>query len=181
MTVPDSVSSVRIAPEGVRTRHGIRRSARAISVWATRSDKNGACGPLQSMTDGTNTWNADSAMIGKSNYSAYGYFRNADGSDATASNSRFIPGRTNLTSGRDGRAAIDELLAKACTNAKSKKVIVYTVGFSVSTDPIDAQGLKILSDCATGPDYAFVANDPSGLIAASAKIAQGIGSLRITR
>ncbi|MDB5591636.1 pilus assembly protein [Enterovirga sp.] len=133
------------------------------------------------MTDGTNTWSGDSRVLGKSQYSAYGYFQNADGTDAAAANSRFKTGRTNLTTSADGRAAIDELLLDACTNAKAKKVIVYTVGFSTSTDPIDAQGLSLLQNCASGSDYSFVANDSTALVAAFKKIAQGIGSMRLTR
>ncbi len=133
------------------------------------------------MTDGENQWLANSAVTGKSLYSAYGYFRYPDGTDATASNSRLKTGRTNLSSTNDGRAAIDELLLDACTNAKAKNVVVYTVGFSTSGDPIDAQGLKVLSDCATSADYAFVANDSSGIIAVFDKIAKGIGQLRLTR
>ena len=87
------------------------------------------------MTDGTNQWLANSNTIGKSNYSAYGYFRNPDGTDASTTNSRFIPGRTNLSTDADGRAAIDELLVQACSNAKAKGIQIYTVGFSTSSDP----------------------------------------------
>ncbi len=133
------------------------------------------------MTDGANQWLANDDVIGKSNYSAYGYFRNADGTDAATTNSRFRTGRTNLTTNADGRAVIDELLLEACTNAKAKKVIVYTVGFSTKDDPIDAQGLNLLSSCATASDYAFVASDSKSLISAFQKIAQGIGQLRLTR
>ena len=133
------------------------------------------------MTDGENQWLSNSSVIGKSNYSAYGYFRNADGTDAATSNSRFKPGRTNLSTSNDGRAAIDELLAIACTNAKAKGVLIYTIGFSTPGDPIDAQGLSLLSGCATATDYAFVANDATSLIAAFDKIAKGIGALRLTR
>lgn len=133
------------------------------------------------MTDGTNQWLSNSDVIGKSYYSAYGYFRNADGTDATTTNSRLKPGRSNLSTSDHGRAAIDELLAVACTNAKAKGVQIYTVGFSTPTDPIDAQGLSLLSNCATASDYAFVANDANAVISAFQKIAQGIGQLRITR
>ena len=133
------------------------------------------------MTDGTNQWLANNSTIGKSRYSAYGYFRNADGSDATATDSRLIPSRTNLDSDSDGRAAIDELLGEACTNAKNKGVVIYTVGFSTPTDAIDAQGLQVLPNCASGTENAFVANNAGDLISAFEKIAQGLGQLRLTR
>lgn len=105
------------------------------------------------MTDGTNQWLSNSAMTLGSQYSAYGYFKLADGSDATTTNSRFVPTRRNLRSDDDGRAAIDELLAVACTNAKAKNVVIYTVGFSTPTDPIDEQGLDLLKDCSSGDGY----------------------------
>lgn len=180
-----------LQPEGSTNVHeGFMWAWRTISptsVYASQSSPPAAYGTANTqkvivlMTDGTNTWNADSSTIGGSYYSAYGYFKNANGTDAASSNSRFKTGRTNLSTSADGRAAIDELLAEACTNAKAKNVIIYTIGFSVPSDPIDAQGLSLLSNCATGTDYAFVANDATGVIAAFDKIAKGIGSLRLTK
>jgi Flp pilus assembly protein TadG len=133
------------------------------------------------MTDGTNFWDSNPYVNQGSQYSAYGYFKNADGTDATAANSRFVPGRTNLRSAADGRAAIDELLAAACTNAKAKDVVIYTVGFTTPSDPIDEQGLNLLRNCASGDGYAFVSKDATSLISDFEKIWKSIGALRLTR
>lgn len=133
------------------------------------------------MTDGANTWTADSSMALGSYYSAYGYFKKADGTDPASANSRFIPGRKSLSTSSDGRAAIDELVSASCTNAKAKGVIVYTVGFSTKSDPIDQQGQDLLKNCATGNNYYFLATDGDALVTAFDTISKSIGSLRLTR
>jgi Flp pilus assembly protein TadG len=133
------------------------------------------------MTDGTNQWLSNPYITLGSQYSAYGYFKSADGTDAANSNSRFVTGRRNLRSDDDGRVAIDELLAVACTNAKAKNVIVYTVGFSTPTDPIDDQGLDLLKNCSSGEGYNFVANDATSLTSAFDRISKSIGALRLTK
>lgn len=132
------------------------------------------------MTDGANTWTSDNSMALGSYYSAYGYFKKADGTDPTSANSRFIPGRTNLKTDSDGRAAIDELVSTSCTNAKAKGVVIYTVGFSTKSDPIDAQGQALLKNCATGNNYYFLATDGTALVSAFDTISKSIGSLRLT-
>lgn len=128
------------------------------------------------MTDGENQWLSDTNYLG-SNYSAYGFFKNPNG---TYANTRFPPANANLTSSAQARNAIDALTQQGCTNAKAKDVTIYTIGFSTPGDPIDAQGLSLLASCATGSDYAFVANDSKSLIDAFAKIGSGIGQLRLT-
>ena len=129
------------------------------------------------MTDGMNTWGAASNTLLKSIYSAYGYWTNADG---TTPNKRLPPNNANPTNDAQARAAMDALVRETCANA-GKKVIIYTIGFSVASDPIDQQGLKLLSDCAGSTDRAIVANDADGLIKAFQKIAKSIGTLRLTQ
>jgi Flp pilus assembly protein TadG len=129
------------------------------------------------MTDGMNTWGSASNTVLKSIYSAYGYWTNADGSTP---NGRLPPANANPANDAQARAAMDALVRETCANA-GKKVLIYTIGFSVATDPIDQQGLKLLSDCAGASDRAIVANDADGLIKAFQKIAKSIGTLRLTQ
>ena len=134
------------------------------------------------MTDGMNTWGVNSAnTVTKSSYSAYGYVNNVTG---TGPNGRLSSAaQISATSPSEGqaRAAMDRLTREACANARNAGIIVFTVGFSVPTDPIDAQGLKLLSDCAGSAERSFVATNDQDLIDKFQLIAQGIGNLRLTR
>ena len=87
------------------------------------------------------------------------------------------PGNQNITT--QSRAALDELTSQACTNAKAKGILIYTVGFSVSSDPIDQQGQNLLQACATDKAHAFIANDSNSLVDAFNQIGIGMGKLRI--
>jgi hypothetical protein len=123
------------------------------------------------MTDGYNNWSAVPSTWGGSMYEAPGYFALANG--------RMPPGNQNITSLQQSRAALDELTLEACTNAKAKGIIVYTVGFSISSDPIDQQGQNLLANCATDSAHAFIANDANSLVNAFSQIGIGMGKLRI--
>jgi Flp pilus assembly protein TadG len=123
------------------------------------------------MTDGYNNWSAVPNTWGGSMYEAPGYF--------TLANGRMPPGNQNITSLQQSRAALDELTLEACTNAKGKGIIVYTVGFSISSDPIDTQGQNLLASCATDSAHAFIANDANSLSNAFNQIGIGMGKLRI--
>ncbi|PIU06711.1 MAG: von willebrand factor type a [Methylobacterium sp. CG08_land_8_20_14_0_20_71_15] len=130
------------------------------------------------MTDGENSWPTYSSSWNQSQYFAAGYLRNANGSTP---NPRLPPGNQNVSNATNARAALDALTATACTNAKTAGISVYTIGFSVPNDPIDAQGLSVLSKCASSASQYFVANDSSSLIAAFDQIAKSIGTLRLTQ
>jgi hypothetical protein len=123
------------------------------------------------MTDGYNNWSAAANTWGLSNYEAPGYY--------TLANGRMPPTNQNITTAAQSRAALDELTSQACTNAKAKGIIIYTVGFSISSDPIDAQGQNLLQTRATDKAHAFIANDASSLIDAFNQIGIGMGKLRI--
>jgi Flp pilus assembly protein TadG len=129
------------------------------------------------MSDGMNAWNDQPSNYLKSNYSAYGFFRNPDGS---TSNSRVPPANAGMTSSAQARAAIDAMTLESCTNARNAGVIIYTIGFSVSGDPIDTQGLKVLKDCAGNDSQSFVATDASTIDSVFQKIAESIGQLRLS-
>jgi Flp pilus assembly protein TadG len=123
------------------------------------------------MTDGYNNWSAAANTWGRSNYEAPGYY--------TLANGRMPPANQNVTTASQSRAALDALTLQACTNAKAKGIIVYTVGFSISSDPIDSQGQNLLQSCATDKAHAFIANDADSLVDAFNQIGIGMGKLRI--
>ncbi|GLS45009.1 pilus assembly protein [Methylobacterium brachythecii] len=130
------------------------------------------------MTDGANSWNDNSSSYNKSLYFPMGYFVNADGSTA---NGRLPSGYQNLGNSTDARNALDQLTLQTCKNAQSTGISIYTIGFSVSSDPIDAQGKTLLSNCASAPGQAYVANTSADLIQAFDNIAKSIGALRLSQ
>jgi hypothetical protein len=123
------------------------------------------------LTDGMNVWGSANNH-NKSIYSPFGYYHNGRLTDA---------GKPNPTNQSEAGARIDAKTLAACTNAKAKGVTVYTVGFSVKSDPIDAAGLDLLKKCASSPQMAYVANDSSAIIAVFEEIARSIGGLRLTQ
>lgn len=132
------------------------------------------------MTDGENSWpfNGNSPSNNKSQYFAAGYLRNADGSSP---NPRLPPANQNVSDSTNARAALDALTLQGCTNAKAAGVSIYTIGFSIPNDPIDQQGLNLLSACASSSSQAFVANNSASLLNAFDQIAASIGTLRLTQ
>lgn len=134
------------------------------------------------MTDGMNTWGAVNNTLNRSYYSAYGFFTSTD---STGRNPR-LPTQTvggqslpNPTTNAEGRAAMDDLTRRACQNARAQGVIIYTIGFTTSTDPIDAAGKQLLMDCAGSLDRYFEATDAAGINQVFGRIAQSIGRLRL--
>lgn len=131
------------------------------------------------MTDGTNSWATNPyAPYNGSMYFPAGYFQNADGSTP---NPHLPSGNQNVSDTTSARNALDALTAQACTNAKNVYVSVYTIGFSVPSDPIDSAGQTLLQNCASNPSQFFVANTSDDLIAAFKQIAASIGALRLTQ
>ncbi|TXM64318.1 TadE/TadG family type IV pilus assembly protein [Methylobacterium sp. WL120] len=130
------------------------------------------------MTDGANSWATNGSSSNGSLYFAAGYLKNVDG---TGPASRLVPGTPTVNDADSARDAVDALTALACKNAKATGISIYTIGFSIPSDPIDTQGLKLLSDCATTASQSFVANDSSSLIGAFNQIAASIGTLRLTQ
>ena len=67
---------------------------------------------------------------------------------------------------------------KLCANMKTAGIIVYTVGFSVSSDP-SAQAL--INNCASGPSYVYLPNNGVELKTAFASIANSISGYRFSK
>ena len=146
----------------------------AYSTSATAANK-----IIVLMTDGANTWPDNPyANYNQTMYFSHGYLVNADGSGP---NSRLPPGYQNISTAAQERNALDALTQTGGTNAKTAGISIYTIGFSVPYDPIDAQGITLLQNCASAPAQAYIANDSSSLITAFDRIAKSIGALRLTQ
>ena len=130
------------------------------------------------MTDGTNSWTANSSAPTGSLYFAAGYFQNANN---TSANPRMPTKYQNVANANTARNALDQLTSEACANAKGVNVSIYTIGFSIPSDPIDAAGQTLLKNCASSPSQFFIANTADDLIGAFQKIQASIGALRLTQ
>ena len=134
------------------------------------------------MTDGANTWPDNSNNnYNQTLYFSHGYLTNADGSSPTPTMPTAYQTVSSISTTAQQRNALDQLTLETCTNAKTAGISVYTIGFSVASDPIDSQGITLLQNCASNSKQAFVANDATGLIGAFGQIAASIGALRISQ
>nr|WP_276592812.1 TadE/TadG family type IV pilus assembly protein [Methylobacterium sp. GC_Met_1] len=135
------------------------------------------------MTDGYNSWTSNPNSPNGSLYFSTGYFRNSNPLNAKTStaNTRLPPANQNVSDGTSARNALDALTAQACSNAKAVNISIYTIAFSVSSDPIDSAGQALLQNCASSASQYFLANTSDDLIAAFQKIQSSIGALRLTQ
>lgn len=151
------------------------------------------------MTDGFNNWQSNTNTVGGSQYEAPGYYSYNglnNGCSGCGKNKRLPDGSkgNNIdyqsqlaaagNSGTDyhdqSRNAQDELTLEACTNAKAQGIEIFTIGFTIPSDPIDTQGLALLQNCATNKDHYFTAQNASQLNAVFATIGTGLGKLRLS-
>lgn len=152
------------------------------------------------MTDGFNNWQSNPGTVGGSQYEAPGYYsldglntwcsgcgknlRLPDGSQGNNINYQTqlaAAAPNNFTDYHDlARQALDELTLEACTNAKAQGIEIFTIGFTIPSDPIDAQGLALLQNCATNKDHYFTAQNANDLNAVFASIGTGLGKLRLS-
>lgn len=126
------------------------------------------------MTDGVNHWAANPYSPYQSIYSALGFYSNNRLANYGGASS-------GSTSSANYRAQMDAALLEACSNAKAVGVVVYTVGFSVASSPIDAQGISLLQNCASVPANAYIAQDSSGIVATFQTIANNLLGRRLTQ
>lgn len=130
------------------------------------------------MTDGFNQWSANPYSPFRSIYSSLGYMANSRLA-SYASNYRGVDS-SGPTDGNNYRAQMDAALLDACQNAKKAGVIIFTVGFSTSSDPIDEQGIALLKACATKSNYYYSADSQISLKTAFEFIARNISKQRLT-
>lgn len=136
------------------------------------------------MTDGFNNWSQNSSYAYKSEYNGFGYYVNNRLSAYGGATFPPATGASNYdgpTTSNSWRMQMDAALLAACTNAKNAGVIVYTIGFSVPSDPIDNEGLQLLAKCASSPDRSYVARDASSIVSVYNQIGVGLGNLRLIR
>ena len=116
------------------------------------------------MTDGFNHWSSGGGSPNGSAYSSFGYFPNA---------------RLGATSTGNYRGLMDDATQQGCTNAKAAGVSIYTIGFTIPSNPIDAQGLALLKSCASNASMAYVAQDGTALVTTFKTIASQLSGLRL--
>ncbi|VVB49437.1 putative von willebrand factor type a [Beijerinckiaceae bacterium RH CH11] len=130
------------------------------------------------MTDGFNSWTQNAYSPWGSTYEAFGYYvNNRIASYGDCNN----PGYFVPTTASTYRCQLDNVTREACTNAKAAGITIYTVGFTISSDPIDAQGISLLQSCASSTADYFQASDAAGLVNAFQQIAANIQGLRLTQ
>jgi Flp pilus assembly protein TadG len=125
------------------------------------------------MTDGQNTWFDAANALNGSDYSAYGYYKSANG--------RLPTTHQNVATETQARAAMDELVRQACSAARAKGITIYTIAFSVNSDPMDEQAKQLLRDCAGDTARYYAPNSQSTLSQAFASIGNSISKLRVTQ
>lgn len=131
---------------------------------AYEDDKNSKF--LVIMTDGVNTYNY-SDNHNKSPYRSHGY---ADPFSATS------PERLGTTyTDTNYKNILNQKLTTACTNAKDQGITVFTVAYDFN----DPNTLALLTNCASSPQYAYLAADDALLAQAFNNIGKEIAALRV--
>ncbi|WP_036281576.1 TadE/TadG family type IV pilus assembly protein [Methylocystis sp. ATCC 49242] len=144
------------------------------------------------MTDGYNNWTSNTNTVGGSYYEALGYYsyngaKNRRLPDGTQGNgvdyqSQLDGAANSWTDYKSvSRQAQDELTRQSCENAKAKGIEIYSIAFSVSTNPIDAAGINLLKSCATNADHYLLATDSTQIDRAFSQIAMNLSKLRLSR
>jgi hypothetical protein len=144
------------------------------------------------MTDGFNAWNSQPGTAVGSTYQPLGYysyngavnarFANGASGDGVNYQSQLAASSANGSDySSNARTALDDLTAEACANAKAQGVEIFTIGFSIPSNPIDAAGLALLKSCATNADHYFPVSDASQLNLAFSGIGSGLGKLRLSQ
>lgn len=97
-----------------------------------------------------------------SNYNAFGYP---------------AEGHLGSTNGSTAESALDDKTETVCNNIKAKGILIYTIGFRVSSNSTHA----LLRNCASKPDMYYNSPSNSQLAAIFSDIAQGLSELRIAQ
>jgi hypothetical protein len=126
------------------------------------------------MTDGFDHWVGNAASPYQSMYSALGFYVNGRVSGYGGASA-------GPTTASNYRAQMDAALLEACANARAVGVQIFTVGFSVPSNPIDATGVNVLQSCASRPQDAYLASDANGIVGVFKTIATSILGRRITQ
>lgn len=143
------------------------------------------------MTDGFNAWNSRRGTSVGSTYQPLGYYsydgtanrRFPDGSGGNGVNyqSQLAAATTTTDYYSTSRRMLDDITLEACTNAKAQGIEIYTIGFSIPSDPIDAEGLSLLQSCATNTAHYFPVQDAVGLNTAFSNIGASLSNIRLSQ
>ena len=136
------------------------------------------------MTDGYNSWTSASNNPFLSLYEAFGYYANQRIASYSTANPAVRGSTTcsgSTTTSSTSRCQLDNVTLEACQNARNAQVLIYTIGFSIPSDPIDSQGLNMLQNCATNTSNYYTASDSAGIMSAFQQIAASIQNLHLTQ
>ncbi|MDO9381790.1 MAG: TadE/TadG family protein [Hyphomicrobiaceae bacterium] len=165
-TIKAAIAAMKVEG-GTNSAEGAAWGLRVLSSKAPFADgmtstdiANGGLRVLVIMTDGGNWQQATNNMNG-SNYSAYGY--KADNR---------IPWPNKNYPSNIGIPAINDRLLATCAFAETSGIVVYAVGLALT----EAAAKTVLTQCASSPDKAFLADDGAALKAAFAGIATSISA-----
>ncbi len=114
------------------------------------------------MTDGMNNYGGGVNNMNDSSYFTYGFARNG-----------LLGNATNDATTLNG--LLDSKTQTACTNAKAKGIVIYTIGFGSGANG----SASLLQNCATNSTYYFAPQNSSDLDPVFTTIAQSINNLRI--
>jgi hypothetical protein len=122
------------------------------------------------MTDGENTFYTENNMNRAQFNQFYGFPYNRREGDMSSTN-------------RSMARRMDVLLAETCENAKDAGITIYTIGLAtdevVENTPEAVR--ELLTDCASGPEFAFFPEEPDDLIDTFASIAEQLAQLRLAQ
>jgi len=114
------------------------------------------------MTDGQNTYNRYSGNHNWTSYGAFGF-----GAKGRLGNTNSASALTN---------AMNAKMRSACTNAKARGIVIYTIAFRPN---VDATTRALLNDCATDSTKSFAASDGAALYQVFQAIGREISNLRV--
>lgn len=144
------------------------------------------------MTDGYNNWSSNTNTVGGSYYQALGYYsyngaknlrlpNGSHGDGVDYQSQLMLAANSALDHKPHSRQAQDELTRQSCANARAAGVEIYSIAFSVASNPIDSAGVNLLRACATNDDHYYLATDSTQIDSVFSQIAAKLGKLRLSR
>jgi hypothetical protein len=87
-------------------------------------------------------------------------------------------GSTNIT---QAIATLNTRTVQVCNSIKANGIYVYTIALDTVSDPIDANTLQMLQNCATSPNYFFHSPSASQLQGIFSSISDSLANLRVSK
>ncbi|HVW93258.1 MAG TPA: TadE/TadG family type IV pilus assembly protein [Devosia sp.] len=130
------------------------------------------------MTDGENTYSADSSMNGASLYTSYGYPWDNYKSGTTGYRGRM---GNKGWGDSDFETEINRRLSITCTNAKAQGITIYTIGLATDQTSDPTGNTTLLTNCASKPEDAYFPQTSGDLQQAFVDIANQLAALRLAK